>query len=187
METAVLNCKCNLCGDIFAKVKQVRPHIIRKHPGNPPESWHRTSDPITREKADGAAKLAARAAHVGLIGPLKCLYCGHIANTVRGMGAHIGHMHKDIRTDIARPILVGTDFEDLRGSVPVKPGNRGKRGIRGPYKPRRPKNTADQQIRRALVEGEPSVMLEFPLSVDITIQVPLLLGPPVFIERNGNG
>ncbi len=173
------NCKCLECGDIFGEITQVTRHIVHKHRGMGIR-WEHTDEPITRTKSDWRARLAARAANKDLVGPFKCNYCDFITTkSVGGIGAHIGHKHKTTKG----PYLAGTHFEAL-GTGTASPPR--KKNRRGPYKKRQTKSIGSQ-VKQALTSGKPAITLEIPLSDDITICVPLVLGPPVFIERNSDG
>lgn len=167
------NCKCDICGDIFAKPAQVTAHLARKH-GAARNDWHRTSEPATRKAPNWKKRMEARAVNMALTGPFQCKYCDFPpTNSVRGVGAHIGHMHKDT---LDGPCIEGRDFTALGTAT----------GKRGPYKKRQLKSVGSQ-VRQALTSGKPTITLEIPLSDDITICVPLALGPPTFIERNSDG
>ncbi len=159
--------------------------------------------PVPRkDEREWDAKTRAHQASIALAPSeaFKCLHCGFVTaaskgkTQTRGITAHMGHLHRDVVPG-KTPFMPGKDF------VPVTWAEAGgrpavvKRGKRGPYKRHnqqqqaalQPKKGISQQIRRALVDSEPSITLEFPLSDDITIRVPLILGPPTFVERNGNG
>lgn len=174
METlqASENCRCNHCLDVFPTEKAIRLHLFHKHKQNP-RDWIPTQEPVTRPTPDWQAKIAARKLNKRCVGPFKCLLCGFKAKTIRGIAVHIGSQHKEERPS-KQPILVDRDFEAL-GT-----------GKRGPYKPRTMDKTSSR-IAQAVLGGKPQIDIDFPLTDEITIRVPLVLGPPVFIERNGDG
>ncbi len=170
------NCKCNLCDAVFSKPTQVKRHLVHKHKAMP-ESWHSTNEPVNRKDPDWRKRLAAKEANKEAVGPFQCIYCDHPpTDTVQGVAAHIGHIHKSQ----SGPFLVGRNFVALGTAT-------GKRAPRRPYKKRQPKQPVASRIKEALVSGKPTITLDFDLSDDITIRVPLVLGPPVFIERNTDG
>ena len=167
------NCKCLGCGDIFGEITQVVRHLVHKHRGMR-VGWEQTDEPITRTKSDWRARLAARAANKDLVGPFKCNYCDFISTkSVGGIGGHIGHKHKTIKG----PYLAGTHFEALGTGTASPPRKKRK------YTKRQ---SIGSQVKQALTSGKPTITIEIPLSDDITICVPLVLGPPVFIERNSD-
>jgi len=176
-----MNYECKICGDVFGSIKQVRPHLSRAH-GASTGDWAATIDPVTRagpNRAAASAKKAAKAINKTLIGPFKCLHCGFTAVGRRGVAAHIGHVHKKGGYPKI-PAIAGVDFEALGSPQHWNPV-----GMRG-RPPQKPKQSVGSRITAALTSGEPTIDVEFELTPDITIRVPLTLGPPVFIERNGN-
>lgn len=166
------NYRCNFCVDVFPTEKAIRLHLAHKHKASPRE-WIPTDSPVTRPTPDWTAKLAARKANKRLTGPFKCVRCGFSTNTLRGIAVHVGSKHKNERPP-KQPILVGRDFEALGTAK------------RGPHKPRT-MGKISSRIAQAVLGGKPQIDIDFPLTDEITIRVPLVLGPPVFIARNGDG
>lgn len=163
------NCRCDHCNDIFGTPKQVRSHLTRKHKALTTE-WSHTNEPVNRKAPDWKARLDTQEANKALVGPFKCNECGFMADNVRGIACHIGH-HKGRKG--TGPFVEGKDFEAL-GTA---------KGKRGPYKKQQ---SVGSQVQQALTGGQPTITIDIPLSEDITIRVPLTLGPPVFIERVTN-
>ncbi len=170
------NCKCRDCGDVFGKPTQVRRHLIHKH-GAHLSHWDYTNEPKTRKDPDWKQRLAATEANKAAVGPFQCKYCDFPpVDSIKAVAAHIGHMHKKG----GGPFMVGRDFLAL-GTA------QGPRASRGPYKKRKPKQPVGSRIKQAVMNGKPTITLDFDLSDDITIRVPLVLGPPTFIERENRG
>lgn len=167
------NHQCEACGAVFGKIRQIQAHITRAHKNQ--ARWFYTDKPENRKEPDWKKRLETRAVNKTLIGPFQCLYCDFPpTNSVRGVGAHIGHIHRDKEG----PFVEGQDFKALGTGVP--PTGKPKRK----YTKRQ---SVSSQVAQALTSGKPTITLDIDLWEGVSIRVPLTLGPPVFIERKSDG
>lgn len=173
-ENHIKNHKCETCGAIFEKIRQIRAHIARAHKNQ--SHWFYTSEPPNRKEPDWKKRLETRAVNKTLIGPFQCKYCDFRPTiSIRGVTAHIGHRHKKGES----PFIEGVDFTALGTGVSPTTNK--------PKRKYTKRQSVGSQVKQALTSGKPTITIDVPLSDDITIRVPLTLGPPVFIERNDDG
>jgi hypothetical protein len=167
------NYKCTICGDVFAKARQVSPHVIRKHKKHSVEAGDivRTNEPVTRTQILSWREInAQRDINKTLRGPFTCCFCGHEAEKLQGMAIHIGRHHKGEHG--GRPFKVGTHYT-ASGTKRAEATKRAK--------------SVGSQVKQALTSGKPTITIDIDLWEGVSIRVPLVLGPPVFIERTNDG
>ena len=114
---------------------------------------------------DWRAKKEINIENRALKGPFVCRTCGHEGKTIGGIGAHIGHRHREQ----IRPFRNGVNWDAMGLTEQVPPKERGK------------KKRKYAKRATAPVEEVPIHIIEVALTDDLHIKIPLMIGQPVFM------